>query len=52
MCFPTCLNIGGRNEDDVRVMENGCQNLSKALPREIADIEALMAEDPYTIQLK
>ncbi|MGY6588601.1 MAG: aminopeptidase P N-terminal domain-containing protein [Wenzhouxiangella sp.] len=35
--------IGVRIEDDIRVGRNGPDNLTDAVPREIADIEALMA---------
>jgi len=34
--------IGIRIEDDIVVTENGCQNLSEALPRDIAGIEEWM----------
>jgi Xaa-Pro aminopeptidase len=36
--------IGIRIEDDVLVTRNGCDILSKAAPKSIADIEALMAK--------
>jgi Xaa-Pro aminopeptidase len=35
--------IGIRIEDDILVTADGCEVLSANLPREIADIEALMA---------
>ena len=34
--------IGFRVEDNCLVTENGCENLSAAIPRTIADIEAVM----------
>jgi Xaa-Pro aminopeptidase len=37
-------NIGVRIEDDVLVTKNGCDVLSKNIPKQIADIEALMAK--------
>ena len=36
-------NIGVRIEDDVLVTRDGCDVLSKAAPKEVEDIEALMA---------
>jgi Xaa-Pro aminopeptidase len=37
------INIGMRIEDDVLVTEDGCRNLSQEIPRECAQIEAIMA---------
>jgi Xaa-Pro aminopeptidase len=36
--------IGIRIEDDLLITKTGCRNLSESIPREIAEIEALMAE--------
>ena len=36
--------IGIRIEDDVLITEDGCQNLSKDIPKHIADIEKLMSK--------
>ncbi len=36
--------IGFRLEDNCLITEDGCENLSAAIPRTIADIEAVMAE--------
>ena len=38
------MNIGVRIEDDILVTEDGYQMLSKALPREISEVERLMEE--------
>jgi len=35
-------NIGIRIEDDVLVTKNGCEVLSKDIPKSVAEIEALM----------
>jgi len=50
--IPQYLNIGIRIEDDILVTEDGCRNLTEAVPREIDDIEAIMAEDPEFINIK
>ena len=44
------MNIGIRIEDDVLVTESGRENLSKKAPRDVAEIEALMAEKSYLNQ--
>ena len=36
--------IGFRLEDNCLVTENGCENLSAAIPRTVDEIEALMAQ--------
>lgn len=36
--------MGIRIEDDVLVTDTGCENLSKAIPRTVDEIEAIMAE--------
>jgi Xaa-Pro aminopeptidase len=41
---PRFRNLGARIEDDLVVTADGCQLLSTALPREIAEIETLMRE--------
>ena len=38
------LNIGIRIEDDILVTEQGCQNMSASVPREIDEIEKLMKQ--------
>jgi Xaa-Pro aminopeptidase len=41
---PKWWNIGIRIEDDVLVTQDGCEVLTKAVVKEVADIEALMAK--------
>ena len=41
---PDFWNIGVRIEDDVLVTDGGCEIITSAAPKTIADIEALMAE--------
>ena len=43
------MHIGVRIEDDILVTDTGFVNLSKAAPREIADIEDLMKDRPQWI---
>ena len=43
-------NLGVRVEDTILITENGCENLTAGIPREIAEIEALMKK-PGIIQV-
>ena len=45
-CDRKWWNIGIRIEDDILVTDQGPENMSAALPRAAADIEALMNEQP------
>ncbi len=40
------MHMGMRVEDDILVTEKGAENLTKSVPKEISEIEALMAKEP------
>jgi Xaa-Pro aminopeptidase len=44
------INFGVRVEDTILITEDGCENLIAGIPREIAEIEALMKK-PGIIQV-
>ena len=46
-CDPKWWNIGIRIEDDVLILIDGFENLSKDCPRKIPEIEALMKEKSF-----
>ena len=43
-------NLGVRVEDTILITEDGCENLTAGIPREIAEIEALMKK-PGIVQV-
>ncbi len=50
--FEKYKNIGVRIEDDMLVTKTGVEWMTKALPRSISDIEALMAKSPKAMNAK
>jgi len=46
-CDPKWWNIGIRIEDDILVTDGDPENLSKAVPRTVEELEKLMAEESY-----
>ena len=45
-------NLGVRVEDTILITKDGCENLTKGIPRTVAEIEAVMKKDGMIQVLK